>query len=142
MQRKSILHRVGRAGPQTTRRSPSLWEITRDLPPSPLERAERSRREAEAEAEAEVEAEKAAAAPEPAEAKAEPADAKPVVAPPQTPPPEPQWWEEKCRWRPRGAPAPYDDGLELYETIHRYDPLERALAEEDYDPDDYCSGKF
>ena len=135
MQRKSILRRVGRASTETTRRSPSLWEITEGLSPSPLERAERARREAEAK----EEAEKAAAAPEPTEAKAKAAETKPAETlppAPQTPPPEPQWWEEKCRWRLRGPADGYDDGGEYYETIHRYDPLERALEEEDYDPDD------
>jgi hypothetical protein len=40
----------------------------------------------------------------------------------------------KCRWRLGGAADAYDDEVR-YETIHRYDPLERALEEEDYDPD-------
>ncbi len=136
MQRKTILRRVGRASPKSSRRSPSLWEITEGLPPSPLERAERARREAEAK----EEAEKAAAVPGPTEAKAKPAETKPAETQPpapQTPPPEPQWWEEKCRWRLRGEADQYDDGdgMEYCETIHRYDPLERALEEEDYDPD-------
>lgn len=29
---------------------------------------------------------------------------------PAEPKPEPQWWEEKCRWREPGARALYDDG--------------------------------
>jgi hypothetical protein len=132
---KSMLRRLGRANPKKPNRSLSPAELLGDDPPSsPLARIELARRAAEAEAQAA----KAAAPPEPTEATAKPADARPADTPPpvpQTPPPEPQWWEEKCQWRPRGAPDPYDGDVEYYETIHRYDPLERALEEEDYDPD-------
>lgn len=63
---------------------------------------------------------------------AAPANPKPPA--PQTPPPEPQWWEEKLGWRSRGMPPPsfYDDGVR-YETIHDYDPMEWADEEDDYD---------
>ena len=49
----------------------------------------------------------------------------PAVEPPtpSEPKPEPPWWEEKARWRARGA-ADYDwaDGPR-YECLHEYDPL-------------------
>lgn len=66
---------------------------------------------------------KEAAAPKAIEARVEttPAAVEVEQAPPE-PKPEPQWWEEKCRWRERGAEDFYDDG-DLYETLHDYDPL-------------------
>jgi outer membrane biosynthesis protein TonB len=50
---------------------------------------------------------------------------------PGQPKPEKRWWEEKAKWRSRGA-ADYDwEGGVRYECIHEYDPLD---ADEDYDP--------
>lgn len=68
-----------------------------------------------------------AAAPTAIETRVEatPATVEVEQAPPE-PKPEPQWWEEKCRWRERGAGDFYDDG-DLYETLHDYDPLEDDL---------------
>jgi hypothetical protein len=140
---KTMLRRLKGANPKKSNRSPSPAELLRNAPPSPMARIELARRAAEAEA-----AKLAEAAPppdqieRPEEAKAAPVDATPGAPPPPEPgmpPPEPQWWEEKCRWRERGA-ADYDDvddddGV-YYETIHRYDPLERADEEEYYDPDE------
>ncbi|MCX7361952.1 MAG: hypothetical protein NTV97_08825 [Alphaproteobacteria bacterium] len=64
-----------------------------------------------------------AAAPEAREARVEatPAAIEVEKAPPE-PKPEPQWWEEKCRWRERG-PGDFCDDEGLYETLHEYDPL-------------------
>lgn len=72
---------------------------------------------------------KEAAAPKASEVRVEAAPAVVEVekAPPE-PKPEPQWWEEKCRWRERGAEDFYDDG-DLYETLHDYDPLADDLEE-------------
>jgi hypothetical protein len=68
----------------------------------------------------------AAAAPEPA---SEPAPT-PEAAAPEEPPPEKPWWEERAKWRHRGA-ADYDwKGGVRYECIHEYDPL-AAWDEED-----------
>jgi hypothetical protein len=136
IQGKGRLRRLDRANQTSAPKEPSLWEMVRSLPPSPLAAAELARRAAEAK--------QAAAPPEPpvpAEAarptSAEPrAETKrtPVEARPPAPPPEPQWWEEKCRWRPREA-ADWDDDGERYETVHEYDPVEWALDEPDYDWD-------
>ncbi len=71
--------------------------------------------------------------PAPRPAPTNPAPQQPVPQPPEpraseepvTPPPEApalQWWEERCRWRPRGEPDPYGEGIRR-ETIHEYDPL-------------------
>lgn len=81
--------------------------------PDPMAR-DGSRREAPA---------KEVAAPEASEASVEavPRTVEVEQAPPE-PKPEPQWWEEKCRWRERGADDYYDD-RDLYETLHEYDPL-------------------
>jgi hypothetical protein len=137
---KNMLRRLGRASPKKKHGSPSPAELLReDLPPSPLARAELARRAAETKEEAETATPRPEPPLAPPEAKAKPADARlanPRPPAPQTPPPESPWYEEMCRWRPRGAADPYDDDVEYYETIHRYDPLERALEEEDYDPDD------
>jgi hypothetical protein len=62
------------------------------------------------------------AAPQPA-----PVDAEPKREP-GMPPPEPQWWEEKARFRHRG-PEDYDwddDKQSGYFCEHEYDPLEDA----------------
>jgi hypothetical protein len=134
---KSTLRRLERTNPKKKRGSPSPAELLReDLPPSPVARAELERRAAEAKAEAEKAAPPPEPRPEPSEAKAEPADALPPA--PLTPLPEKPWYEEMVSWRPRGAADPFedDDGMAYCETIHRYDPFERALEEEYYDPDD------
>ncbi len=143
MIRKSMLNRLGGVDPKKTNRTPSPAELLRGLPPSYLAQKELDRRAAEAKAAAE----QATSPPEPSpaspEAKAEPTDARPVdpqpPAAPQTPPPEKPWYEEMVRWRPRDAPNSHEyddgDGMEYCETIHRYDPLERALEEDDYDFD-------
>ena len=79
----------------------------------------------------------AAPPPEPIETPAkQAAPARLPPAAPQTPPPEKQWHEELCSWRPRDAADPYEGDHEYTETIHRYDPLERADEEDDYDWDD------
>jgi hypothetical protein len=90
--------------------------------------------------EAKLRAEGKPPVPEPvAELKPLPVELRPVEPPPVEPPPappspaEPQperlWWQERARWRARGA-ADYDwgDGPR-YECLHEYDPL----AEEDED---------
>ena len=87
--------------------------------PDPLAR-DGTEREAEA---------KKVAPPEASEARVE--DTPAAVEVKQAPPaakPEPQWWEEKCRWRERDAEDSYDDG-DLYETLHDYDPLADDLEE-------------
>lgn len=87
--------------------------------PDPMARGD-AKREAEA---------KEPAIPKASEARVEatPAAVEVRETPPK-PKPEPQWWEEKCRWRERGAEDFYDDG-DLYETLHEYDPLADGLEE-------------
>ena len=46
---------------------------------------------------------------------------KKAAIPPSNPEPK-AWWEEYCRWKPRGAADQYGGGR--YETIHEYNPLE------------------
>ena len=139
---RSRLRRLARANPKAKPKFATLKELVSNLPPVPMVLAEQERRAAEAEAA------KAGPGPLPVERPepptAAPVEARPAAPPPPTPqpgmpPPEPQWREEKCRWRERG-PADYadhddNDGV-YYETIHRYDPLERADEEEYYDPDE------
>ena len=82
---------------------------------------------------------KPAVEPQPAPDAAAPAEPEPKAKPkrqrkrrePGQPKPEKQWWEERAKWRLRGA-ADYDwKGDVRYSCITEYDPLDR---EEDYDP--------
>jgi hypothetical protein len=126
------LRRLGRAIRKTTSGRTTLGELLRGLPEAPVVLAERARRKAEAAAAAG----KAALPPQPAVATTPPAEARPADPPPPAPgmpPPEPKWYEEMCRWRQHEAADSYDHEVR-YETIHEYDPLERAL-EEDYNWD-------
>ena len=138
---RSRLRRLARANPKAKPKVVTLKDLLSSLPPVPMVLAEQERRAAEAEAAKAVPRPLPVERPEPPEAV--PVEARPAAPPPPTPEPgmpprEPQWWEEKCQWRERG-PADYadhddDDGV-YYETIHRYDPLERAREEDEDDWD-------
>jgi hypothetical protein len=128
------LRRLGRAARKTTSGGTTLEELIRAAPDGPRVQAKWTRREATAAAAAE----KAALLPQPTEATTPPAEARPAAPPPPAPgmpPAEPRWHEEMLGWRSHGTPPPPQGEDDVrYETIHEYDPLERAL-EENYDPD-------
>jgi hypothetical protein len=129
---RHMLGRLRRGDPKTTSRSPTLEELVRGTPDDPMVEALVARWSAEAKAAAA--AEQAALPPQPAEATPPPAEARPADPPPPEPgmpTPEPKWWDEMLGWRGRGTPEPYPYDDVRYETIHEYDPLERALEEED-----------
>jgi hypothetical protein len=114
-----MIHAIDRHG---------LEALVKDLPPLPVELASKDREEigkvgAPAVSEA-ADAERSTVTPEP-------------PAPPAAKP-EPQWWEELCRWRMRDAEDLSDDDFNPYvvDNGRDYDPLERALDEADYDLND------
>ncbi len=112
-----MVHAIGRHG---------LEALLKDLPPMPMKSAGKDQEEIE---------KVAASAVSQMHTGAEPAAVTPEPPTPPVPKPEPQWWEERCQWRERGAEDLPDDDFNPYvvDNGRDYDPIERALNEADYD---------
>ena len=132
--RKVLDTRLGRAMPKEKARRLTLHELLKDLPEAPVVRAERARREKEAE-------DRAKQAARPADPRATGTPKNPplvrAAAPGPTPEaapvpsPAPPWFEELLGSRRRGLPELHAAAdTEHYETLHRYDPIEWLLNEE------------
>jgi hypothetical protein len=108
-----MIHAINRHG---------LEALLKDLPPMPMTSAAKDQEEI-----------KEVAAPAVSRTAADPVAPEPPAS--LLPKPEPQWWEERCRWRMRDATDMQNDDHNPYivDNGRDYDPLERALNEADYD---------